>query len=217
MQTKKENVWSEEELVSFQKKWNAKTIPVNIHLKSDHIALNFEKIKKIIYSSKKIAVADCDCRQTLQNCDQPLNVCLWLDDAAEKTLGEGRSKLITKEKAEKIIKLTHDKGLVHLTLFHPYDEKKTPQVVCSCCSCCCHALQGLKIMNMNDLIEPSELVAFHDPNYCIHCGICTDRCQFEARTLSDDNQLIFDQNKCFGCGLCLSNCSEDIIKLQLRD
>ncbi|MBS7620466.1 4Fe-4S binding protein, partial [Candidatus Bathyarchaeota archaeon] len=52
-------------------------------------------------------------------------------------------------------------------------------------------------------------------NLCINCGVCADRCQFNARRL-EKGKMVYDSEQCFGCGLCVSACPVTAIELVKR-
>ena len=153
---------------------------------------------------------------TLQNCDLPRNTCIFLDKRVETIVECGWAKWITKEHAKTIVSETHKQGPVHLAFHQSKNPDQRPSEICSCCPCCCQALQGLLQMNMKGLVEPSEFVATFDPETCSQCNICVDRCQFEARALDSNGNIVFRQDLCFGCGLCVTTCPENSIELILR-
>ena len=202
--------------MSFQNRWRAVTIPVNIKIDTRQTALHLDHVLIIIRSSEKIAVTNCICRTDLKNCNFPLKVCLSLNGNAAKNVSNGTAEFISKTEAEKIILETHQKGLVHLALYRPEEDEKNIQAICGCCSCCCHALQGLLLMNMGGLVKPSKYISQHDLTKCINCGECTSNCHFMARTLSEGGDMTFNQAYCFGCGLCVTSCPEDAIVMIKR-
>lgn len=205
-----------DELVSFKNRWRAVTIPVNIKIDFQQSALHLDHVKDIIHSAKKHAVMNCFCRMNLQNCNFQLEVCLSLDVYATKLVKDGKAKFISVAEAEKIVLETHEKGLVHFALHRPGEPEQNIQIICSCCSCCCHAFQGLLLMNMKGLVKPSKYISTHDQEKCIGCGECSSLCHFEARTLDQGGILAYNVLKCFGCGLCITQCPQDAIKMIRR-
>ncbi len=205
--------WSDTDLLDFEKRWKAITIPVNLEIENKQIALDLTRTYHIIERADKIALGDCICRVTVGNCDNPRDTCIFLNDRAKRLVENGRATYITKERAKKVVKNSHEKGLVHLALFQTNQTDPIPSEICSCCSCCCQALQGLKRMSLYGLVEPSDLVAHFNSNACSQCGICVDRCQFGARTFNSEMKIVFSRDLCFGCGLCVSSCPENIITL----
>jgi len=205
--------WSEDELIDFKNKWQAVTIPINIRIENNQIALDLSRINQFLLEAKKIAITDCICRTTLKNCSFPRKTCISLNEKADIDVRSGYAKYITQEEAKSIVFETAILGLVHLTLNPPNETDQFPSAICSCCPCCCHALQGLQLMNMKGLIKPSEFVSTFNIETCSKCGICADKCQFGARELDVDKDLIFRKDLCFGCGLCVTNCPEGLIEL----
>jgi len=208
--------WSDQELNDFKERWQAVTIPVNIQLESIQTALDLKRATQIIKSAEKVALGDCFCRTTLQNCNFPRNVCIFFNDRAESLVKDDRAKYISPEKAKSIISETHKKGLVHLAMYQKNNSSQFPSEICSCCLCCCQALQGLTQLNMKGLVEPSKFLTTYDSAMCTQCGICIDRCYFGARLLDFNEKIIFKKELCFGCGLCVTTCPENAIQLVKR-
>jgi Pyruvate/2-oxoacid:ferredoxin oxidoreductase delta subunit len=208
--------WSKENVLLFQDRWKAVTIPVNIKIDLHQTALPLDQVLALIRSAENISVTDCFCRTELQNCDFPRKVCLSLNQLAIMNVNDGSDELVSKPEAEKIVLKAHQSGLVHLALHRPEDDEKHIQAICSCCSCCCSAFQGLFRLNMSGLVKKSLYLSNHDPDKCTHCGDCTSTCHFVARTLSEGGDMVFDSNRCFGCGLCVTSCPEDAIVMIKR-
>ena len=86
-------------------------------------------------------------------------------------------------------------------------------LICNCCPCCCMGIpllrQGLAI---ND---PSRFCARIDPDLCSGCGICHERCYFNAITWEEEEGgvSVVNPEKCLGCGLCQVKCPEAAIEM----
>ena len=44
-----------------------------------------------------------------------------------------------------------------------------------------------------------------DPELCIGCGLCIERCQMEARVMLNDRASV-NLDRCIGCGNCVVFC-----------
>jgi ferredoxin len=54
-----------------------------------------------------------------------------------------------------------------------------------------------------------------DPNKCIGCGVCEERCAVGAFVMAREIAQL-DAEKCIGCGLCVSRCPSGAITLEKR-
>ncbi|NIM59319.1 MAG: hypothetical protein GTO16_10305 [Candidatus Aminicenantes bacterium] len=201
-------MWLREDLIEV----SSKVVPVNESLQAKQWVLPTEQAIEIIRNSKSFALTECLCRGHYKRCKNPLDVCLMLNEAADKYVKEGRGRKISMEEAKAALSKANERGLVHLTLYKP-DYKLF--ALCSCCSCCCHDLQLLKSYGRKDLIARSEYIARTDPTKCTDCGTCIERCVFEARTW-DNDKLRWSIDKCYGCGLCVTSCQVDAIVMERK-
>lgn len=148
----------------------------------------------------------------MAQCDAPLDVCLSLDDEARDAMKRG-ARRISLAQALVVLRRSHQAGLVHLAF--TFKGKEKPEVICSCCSCCCHSLSALVRFGIPDHVVASEFIASNNDETCDNCGTCVQRCQFQARQLTND-KLAFNPTKCFGCGLCVTTCPTKSITLVKR-
>jgi heterodisulfide reductase subunit A-like polyferredoxin len=101
-------------------------------------------------------------------------------------------------------------------LINETDNTEYPTVLCNCCSCCCVFLKAIAVYQQVNVVSKSRYFARIDPQACIACGACLERCHFAAIAQMDDGMVI-DSQKCYGCGLCSSTCPSDAITLRMRD
>jgi len=206
--------WTREELMKeYVGQMTPVTIPVNISIHGQQTILDLTSVENILRDAEIITLEDCGCRAKWHKCDTPLDVCLSLDDEAREAMKRG-AKRISLAQALVVLQRSHQAGLVHLA--YTFKDKEKPEVICSCCSCCCHSLGALVRFGIPDHVVASECIARQNYDTCDNCGTCVQRCQFQARGLNSDNKLVFNSSKCFGCGLCVSTCPTKSITLTKR-
>lgn len=210
---KKED-WTREELErDYVATMTAVTVPVDTKLEGQTHIYDLSEAKAILRQAKLISLGMCGCRDKLQKCDSPLDVCIGMDREAEILISKGQGKQVTLKEALDALQRSHEAGLVHIT----YTDKSehSPFIICSCCVCCCHSLAGLIRFEIPDAVVASDCIANQDFEVCSNCGRCVERCHFQARTL-ENGTLIYDVSKCFGCGVCVSTCPESAISMVTR-
>jgi len=200
--------WVQEGRVPF----SSKVVPVGESLATQQWVVPTEQVVEFLRNARSFALIDCECRTRYQRCDNPVEVCFLINDAADACLAQGIGRPVSLEEAAARLHQANERGLVHLTIYNP---GQYVYAVCSCCSCCCHDLQFLKVFGRGDLVAYSEYVAWTDMDACIHCGDCIERCVFESRTWQNE-RMSYEPDACYGCGLCVTVCPVDATVMQRR-
>jgi ferredoxin len=191
----------------------ATTIPVRIDIDAKQAVLSFDEAEEILRSATTLAIGPCGCRKEEQNCDAPIDVCLALD-YEERDLYEGFEP-VSVERALEALRTSHEAGLVHLAYRKP---GKPITEFCSCCSCCCWMFKRLKATDYHEAIVESRFIAKQDPETCVGCGTCVERCPFDAWLPSENGGApSLAEGRCFGCGVCVTACPADAISLRPRE
>ncbi len=207
--------WSKAELKEkLESIASAVTIPVNLSIDGKQRILDLTEVEKVLKEARTISIGNCGCRERLHRCDSPLDACFGLDKQAEELVEQGLAKKASLKQALDALKRSHEAGLVHVT--YTFKGKEKPEVICSCCSCCCHSLSALVRFGMHEAVVASKLVAQTNLETCIDCGKCVTRCQFKARRM-ENGTMLYDNTKCFGCGVCMSTCPTSSISLVRRN
>ncbi len=188
------------------------TVPVSLEIEAEHRVLDLSEVEKILRGSENIFLQDCGCRKLHHNCDYPLDICLAVNvspDYAEKW-PDNNCRRASVDQALAALRRSHETGLVHMAYVFKGEEE--PQLICSCCTCCCHTLGGIVDHGITTQVLTSKLIAEDDDAKCINCGKCVKRCSLAARHMNNGSKK-FDASKCLGCGLCVTTCPTYAIKL----
>lgn len=118
-----------------------------------------EEAMEIVENSSSIAVGRCACRETFENCDNPLETDLVFGIGYDvfREVSPEEYREIEEEEAKRIIDECSDAGLVQSVMKCEGDF----YAMCNCCSCCCVPLRLFKDYGIetawrekpNDLIE----------------------------------------------------------------
>lgn len=192
--------------------YSSKIIPIKQSLSGLQWVLPSEQAREILRNARTYALAHCDCRKRYGRCDNPTEVCFYLNDVADKKAADGLARLVTLEEAEEKLLLANEYGLMHLTIYNP---EQHVYALCSCCSCCCHDIAFIKMYKRPDMVFHSDYVAITEQGKCIDCGECESRCIFEARKMVEGG-MCYDVSKCYGCGLCVTCCKAGATSMKLR-
>jgi ferredoxin len=162
-----------------------------------------------------IVALDCPCRVSRANPCQPLDVCLIVGEPFASFVSEHhpkRTRWITRDDAERILREEHERGHVHHAFFKDAMLGRF-YAICNCCQCCCGAMQAH--FNGVPMLASSGYVSQSDPTLCIGCGECVEFCQFGALDLQEEASRV-DWDACMGCGVCVDKCSQGALAL-VRD
>ena len=192
--------------------FSSKVIPVRESLTAQSWVLPTEQVFEFLRNARSFALTDCVCRSHYRRCENPVEVCFLINDAADACVARGKGRYVCLAEAERALRRANERGLVHLAVYNP---DQYVYAVCSCCTCCCHDLQFLKLYARDDLVVHSDYVALTDMEACVHCGDCIERCAFGARAWQD-RSVKYLADACYGCGLCMTICPKDAVVLRRR-
>jgi electron transport complex protein RnfB len=187
-----------------------RVVPAQGSVKTEFI-LPYDDIKPLLLQANSFELRDCICRKQqdlleTRKCDFPLDVCLVF---SMKERPEGPHS-ITQEEALDVLDRSEEVGLVHTVS----NVARGVFYVCNCCGCCCQILRGINEYGIEQSVAKANYYAVVDPELCLGCGICEERCQVHACTVDEVSTI--NLTKCIGCGICVTGCPNEAMKLELR-
>jgi electron transport complex protein RnfB len=195
-----------------------RTIPVEKSIPHERHVSTYDDVRQIIESlDGQIVVANCVCRQAKdvigESCTRTnlRETCLVFRGAAKNHLDLGLARPITKEEAFDILEKAEEAGLV----LQPENTQR-PSFICCCCGDCCAVLTTVKKFPRPADLYATNYYAQVDPESCMCCGTCVDRCQLEA-VAQVNGVSIVTRDRCIGCGICVANCPANAIHLKKKE
>ena len=168
---------------------------------------------------ERFVVLPCVCKREQEllhghSCDMPMKRCGFVGVPPQTPLSEN---VLDREEALKLFDELEQMGHVHLAAYGYVMGAETPQFVggCNCCACCCGVLHSQKLSGISEAAQRSNYRAVIDPEACVVCGACIERCPVDAiaEDEDNDNKSLVERAKCIGCGVCVIGCPTDAIAL----
>jgi len=192
-----------------------RVIPVEETIESQNMIIDIDSARKIFSEAELISAVPCACRTLAENtggkgnCPAPEKaVCMQTNGFARPIIERGAGEQLTNTEALKRIEEAEQAGLVHVVR----NNIKEDMFMCNCCSCCCAGLELINNFDHKDVYAPSRFKARINLEDCSTCGICEEKCMFNAIVVDDETSIIEDN--CYGCGVCVANCPEDALSLE---
>jgi len=187
-----------------------RVVPAQGTVKSEWI-LPYDDVRAILLAQKTFRLRDCICRVQQDHigrrCDFPVRLCLNFSSVERRPSPND----ISREEALAALDESEEIGLVHTVS----NIAKGIGYVCNCCGCCCAILRGITDWGIENSVAHANYYAVIDPDECLGCRTCVDRCQVHAIS-EQEGVAVVDRERCIGCGLCVTGCPNDVAKLQLK-
>ena len=193
-----------------------RTIPVESAVCSNHHVADADLISRLLDYHSVFAVAHvCQCRQSVtfagRECKRASvdDGCLVFGRFAAGMERSGLGRLVSKEEMTVIIEERWKKKLIFLTA---NVSAESPNAICTCCDCCCHALETINHFDGMKIMAEPHYIASVDESLCNHCGKCLKTCNTKAHSIENKTHG-YDAGKCIGCGVCVDHCKVAAISM----
>jgi len=188
-----------------------KVIPVEKSIPVEVQVFPYEQASSLLNKAKSFGVQNCICRvqKALVNkpCKYPVEVCLVFAPVEGAFEDDPQVRVITREEALQVLRESEEAGLIHSST----NVREGHNYICNCCTCCCGIMRGISQLGIGNSVAKSDFYAMVDPEACVGCGTCLERCHFNAPSLDDISYV--DQKRCVGCGLCVMTCPSGAMTL----
>ena len=180
---------------------------------------SYDDIRLLIENAPgPLSVTNCICRQTKRlrggSCkfSDIEETCMQIGpDHARQYVEMGLGRYISKEEAYEILEKAQEASFV----FQP-ENSQNPENICCCCGDCCGFLMMAKNSPRPVDFFVTNYYAQIDPELCVGCGICIQRCPLDAVTMPDGVAVV-DADRCIGCGNCVITCEENACILHEKE
>lgn len=200
----------------------SRTLLIQEAVPSEGRVLDRNSLRQIIKDAKLITTVPCPCRLQAEIAgkrpsDCPAgdkSFCMQTGKMAQALVNRGIATVLSTEEALERIDEASAAGLVHNVTDFVDDYKTASEVgmsICNCCPCCCILLYSV-YKGFPEILGKSGYQPVLNPDDCIGCGECEDRCPFNA--ISTDDIAHIDLEKCRGCGNCVTVCPEKAISME---
>lgn len=188
-----------------------RVVPIEASLHDDKKVGIYSQIRELVKDKQLISVSPCICTKEKklvdEPCSRPEERCIQFDMAAQYFMENGLARQITQDELMDILKMGEEKALV----LSPGNSKEIMNI-CLCCGCCCGFMTVLKTFDRPADHCGSAYLAKIDPDACVLCGTCEERCQMEAISEGGESYEV-DEARCIGCGLCVPTCNDEAISM----
>jgi Pyruvate/2-oxoacid:ferredoxin oxidoreductase delta subunit len=189
-----------------------RTVPIQHSIKTAQNIAAYEDAVEILRKQKTIVITDCICRKlrntTDMGCGKLLEACFMFGSMAQYYIDHDMGREIQLDEAVAILTRAQEEGLVTQPA-----TSQNPAGMCNCCGDCCGVLKSLNMFPSPADLVFSNYYAEVDPEACVGCEACLDRCQMAALSMTDTEKAAVNLARCIGCGLCVTTCPGDAIRL----
>lgn len=191
-----------------------RVIPVMRTIKAGNIIHTYDQVMTYIEKYDIIGVGACFCRQSARLRGEdlqglPVEVCMWFGEMAENITERLGGRRIAKEEAKEILNRCEEAGLIHMSR----NTSEEIDFMCHCDRWHCEVVRQVLSQPKPGLVFNSGFEPSFDPERCVACETCLDRCPAGALRMGEENIPVTDGDRCFGCGACATGCPQEAVAL----
>ena len=189
-----------------------RVITVDRKIDAGNTIHTYDQVNTYIDKYDRIGVTTCYCRHGAKlrgedTHDMPMQVCMPFGDMAEYAIERLGARAVSKEKAREIVDKAEEAGLIHMSR----NTSEDISFLCNCDRWHCSVVEKMLKQPRPGLVFNSGFEPKLDPERCIACVTCIERCPSEALTMGDDDVPVVDLDRCFGCAVCATGCDDGAI------
>lgn len=194
-----------------------RVITVDKTIEAGNTVHTYDQVSTYIDKYDSISVSTCFCRHAARLRDEethgvPMNVCMMFGHDADYINERLGGRKVTKDEARQVLDLAEEAGLVHMS------RNTTDDIsfLCNCDRWHCEVITGVLKQPKPALFFNSGFQPRFNPDLCIACETCIERCPPEALTMGANDVPRVDLDRCFGCAVCASGCQYEAIVMETK-
>lgn len=192
-------------------------IPIEAEVDTRSKVLDDDALVTMVGAHEQFGVLNvCQCRHsrrmTGHRCKraEPEDGCLIFGSFATSSIDQGRGRRISRDEMCDVIERRREQRLVFLT---GNVSPESPNVICTCCECCCHMLELVNEWEGQRWLAPPRFRLAVDEPRCDHCALCRPACATRAHRV-ERKVHTFHAELCIGCGNCVGACPQGALRLE---
>ena len=194
-----------------------RVIPVDRTIEAGNTVHTYDQVSTYIDKHETIGVGTCYCRQASKlvgedTHDMPMEVCMWFGKMAEYAIERLGAQEMTKAEARKVLDTAEEAGLVHMSR----NTTEDVNFICNCDRWHCEMIKGVLKQSRPALFFNSGFQPRFDPDLCIACETCIERCPPAALVMGDNEVPAVNLDRCFGCAVCATGCPSEAIVMESK-
>jgi Pyruvate/2-oxoacid:ferredoxin oxidoreductase delta subunit len=189
-----------------------RVIPVDRTIEAGNTVHTYDQVSTYIEKNETIGVGACYCRQAAKlvgedTHEMPMEVCMWFGSMAEYAIERLGARRMTPTEAKKVLDTAEEAGLVHMSR----NTTENVNFICNCDRWHCEVIKGVLKQSRPALFFNSGFQPRFDPDLCVACETCIERCPPEALVMGDNDVPQVNLDRCFGCAACATGCPSEAI------